>query len=123
MIDANDDDILNEDDMEADIESENTDHLRKYGLWTYNFYVLPILHGHDILSESTIADIITDTEIDLYDNNNLQQEVYSALEIENEEYLTQCVCCSVHTFQLCGEQSFKITSVNNTVVKARKVNS
>jgi len=32
MIDANDDDILNEDDMEADIESENTDHLRKYGL-------------------------------------------------------------------------------------------
>lgn len=26
--DANDDDILNEDDIEADIESENTEHLR-----------------------------------------------------------------------------------------------
>ncbi|KAL5233767.1 hypothetical protein ACI65C_001177 [Semiaphis heraclei] len=107
--DANDDDILNEDDIEADIESENTEHLRN--------------DGHDILSESTIEDIITDTEIDLNDDNNLQQEVYSALEIENEEYLTQSVRCSEHTFQLCLEQDFKITSVNNTVVKARKVNS
>lgn len=79
--------------------------------------------GQDILSESTIEDIITDTEIDLNDNNNLQQEVYSALEIENEEYLTQCLRCSVHTFQLCVEQGFKITTVNNTVVKARKVNN
>ncbi|KAF0682261.1 zinc finger BED domain-containing protein RICESLEEPER 1-like isoform X1, partial [Aphis craccivora] len=95
----------NEDDIEADIEFENTEHLRN--------------DGQDILSESTIEDIITDTEIDLNDNNNLQQEVYSALEIENEEYLTQCLRCSVHTFQLCVEQGFKITTVNNTVVKAR----
>lgn len=35
--DANEDDILNEDDIEADIESENTEHLRN-GLRTYNFY-------------------------------------------------------------------------------------
>ncbi|XP_050063380.1 uncharacterized protein LOC126552698 [Aphis gossypii] len=105
--DANEDDILNEDDIEADIESENTEHLRN--------------DGHDILSESTIEGIITDIEIDLNNDNNLQQEVYSALEIENEEYLTQCVRCSVHTFQLCIEQGFKITSVNNTIVKARKV--
>lgn len=84
---------------------------------------ISFIDGHDILSESTIEGIITDTEIDLNNDNNLQQEVYSALEIENEEYLTQCVRCSVHTFQLCIEQGFKITSVNNTIVKARKVNS
>ncbi|KAE9528693.1 hypothetical protein AGLY_012268, partial [Aphis glycines] len=98
--DANEDDILNEDDIEADIESENTEHLRN--------------DGYDILSESTIKGIITDTEIDLNNDNNLQQEVYSALEIENEEYLTQCVRCSVHTFQLCIEQEKLVVKILRT---------
>jgi len=64
-----------------------------------------------------------DTVVDWNGNNNLEQEACIKLELETSKFLTQCVCCSVHTFQLCVEKYLKTASVNNMIVKARKVNN
>lgn len=82
-----------------------------------------IEHGeHDFLSETEIQDMVSDVSVSTIDyeinNDNLEQDVQKALGVEN---LTQCIRCSVHTFQLCVEHGLKTSSVNKLLFKARKV--
>jgi hypothetical protein len=53
----------------------------------------------------------------------LQDEVATVLNNNREvNSITQCIRCSVHTFQLCVESGLKEPSIQKLLTKTRKVN-
>lgn len=58
-------------------------------------------------------------------DDQLQCNVASIMNIEVVEfdvtYVTQCIRCSVHTFQLCVESGLKDYATQKLLAKARKV--
>lgn len=76
--------------------------------------------NNELLSATEVQNMITHSEID-FTPENLEQEISILLENETQFQLTQCVRCTVHTFQLCVEYGLKTPSVQKVLIKARKV--
>jgi len=74
------------------------------------------------LSENAIYEIVSETNI-TFNVDVLKDEVATALNNNIEvNYITQCIRCSVHTFQLCVESGLNETSIQKLLTKTCKEN-